>query len=296
MFPEPFDYYRAESVAEALDLMADHADREVELLAGGHSLVPAMKAAGRSPDAVVDLAVDALAGVQSREERVVVGALTTYADLMADDVATERAPLLAAAAREVGDRQIRNRGTLGGNLAEAHPAADPPAAALAADATVLLRGRDGKREVPATDFFRGDGETAVGDGELLTAVRVPDHGDVGSAYVRKTHPATGYAMVGAAALVDVADGVVAEARVAATGAVDRAVRLPAVERAAESADPGTIERAAEAAADTLDPDRLRSDPHASGRFRASLLETHVERALAGAVENASADRAADAGS
>ncbi|WP_436929833.1 FAD binding domain-containing protein [Halosimplex halobium] len=303
MFPAEFDYERAESVGEALELLETHADADVEVLAGGHSLVPAMKTEGRSPDVVVDLDVPELDAVNALADRTVVGALTTYATVVDSRAVRANVPLLAETAAEVGDLQIRNRGTVGGNLAEAHPGADLPAAALASDATVLLRNSEGKREVSATDFFRGDGETAVESGELLTGVRVPHADDAGFAYRRKTHPATGYAMVGVAAVVetdgggrdgaggDSGEGSVSSAWVAATGAVDRAIRLPSVEDAlaGEPLETDTIERAASAARDDVDDDRLRSDPHASGEFRGELLETYTARALDAAAERVAGD-------
>lgn len=291
MFPERFDYYRATTVEAALDALAEHDD--VELLAGGHSLVPAMKAGSRSPEVVVDLAISDLDGVDLRDDGVHVGALTTYRDVASDPRVRRRAPLVATAAGEVGDRQIRNRGTLGGNLVEAHPAADPPAAVLAADATIHVRGRNGERRIDADEFFGADGETAVRDAELVTGVTVPDQHELGTAYVRQTHPATGYAVVGVAAVVGLTDGVVDEARVAATGVVDRAVRLPGVEDvlAGGAGDPDRVERASAEAAAGLDEDRLRSDPHASGEFRAHLLETQVETGLTQALERARADDA-----
>ncbi|QPV64623.1 xanthine dehydrogenase family protein subunit M [Halosimplex litoreum] len=300
MFPAEFDYERAASVSEALALLDEHADADVEILAGGHSLVPAMKNRGREPDVVVDLDVPALDAVNALDDRTVVGALTTYATLVDSGAVRSTVPLVAEAASEVGDTQIRNRGTIGGNLAAAHPGADLPAAVLASDATILLRNRDGKREVGATDFFRGDGETAVERGELLTGVRVPHADDGGFAYARKTHPATGYAMVGVAAVVetggggggdDGSEGVVSSARVAATGAVDRAVRLPSVEDSLvdEPLDAATIDAAASEATDDIDTGRLRSDAHASGEFRGELLETYVGRALETAADRAAGD-------
>ncbi|WP_123535735.1 FAD binding domain-containing protein [Halosimplex salinum] len=297
MFPAEFDYERAASVGEALDAINEHADADVEILAGGHSLVPAMKTEGRSPDVVVDLDVPALDAINALSDRTVVGALTTYATIADSKAVRANAPLLAETAAEVGDLQIRNRGTIGGNLAEAHPGADLPAAVLASDAIVLLRHRDGKREVPATDFFRGDGETAVERDELLTGVRIPHTDDAGVAYAKKTHPATGYAMVGVAAVVEVDDGdgaaerTVSGARVAATGAVDRAVRLPSVEDAlaGEPLEEGTIEAAAGEAQADIEAEKLRSDAYASGEFRAELLSTYTARALESAAERVADD-------
>jgi len=293
MFPDEFDYERTDSVADALDRLGTHADagRGVELLAGGHGLIPALKARERTPDVVVDLAVEELAGVEERADHLAIGALTTYADLADSEPVRGRAPVLAAAAAETGDVQIRNRGTLGGNLVEAHPASDPPAAMLAADATLVLRGPEGERDVPATDFFRGDRETAVGTREILTEIRLPTAGSTAddaatdSAYVRHTHPATGYALVGVAAVLERVDGVVTDARVAATGVVDRPLRLPSVEAALSGNRPADALDEAVAVADAdVDADRLRSDAYASGEFREHLLETYVERALTESVE------------
>jgi carbon-monoxide dehydrogenase medium subunit len=305
MFPAEFDYERATSVPAALETLASHveAGREVELLAGGHGLVPGLKARERTPDVVVDLDVDDLAGVSVREDELAAGALTTYADLAASSTARTHAPVLAEAAAEVGDVQVRNCGTLGGNLVEAHPAADPPAAVLAADATLVCQNPGGERTVPATEFFRGDGETAVRDEEIVTEVRVPTADGASGAYVRRTHPASGYALVGVAAVVEVDDGVVSDARIAATGALDRPVRLTPVEAALEgievgdasldeegeagsegggSGDPGdadAVERAAAAAGADVADAEFRSDPYASGTFRRHVLETYVERAV-----------------
>jgi len=291
MFPARFDYYRAENVDEALALLDEHEDAEV--LAGGHSLVPAMKNDGREPAVVVDLDVDDLRGLDlgAGGTSVTVGALTTYADLAADDRLAQVAPVVQDAAREVGDRQIRNRGTIGGNLATAHPAADPPAAVLAADATLLVQGRDGSRRVPAGEFFEGEGETALAAGEILTGIEIPGQQDVGTAYHRRTHSATGYALVGVAAVISAVQGTVLDARVAATGVVDRAVRLSAVEDEllGSSVGGGSIEAAASEAGAELDEDRLRSDPQASGEFRLNLLETEVERTVSDAVDAAESD-------
>jgi carbon-monoxide dehydrogenase medium subunit len=293
MFPARFDYYRAGSVDEALALLADHDD--AELLAGGHSLVPAMKNDGREPSVVVDLDDDDLRGLDlgAGGTSVTIGALTTYADLASDDRLAQVAPVVQSAAREVGDRQIRNRGTIGGNLAEAHPAADPPAAVLASDATLLVEGRDGSRRIPAGEFFEGEGETALGEGEILTGVEIPGQQEVGTAYRRRTHPATGYAFVGVAAVVSAVQGTVLDARVAATGVVDRAVRLSGVEDEllGSSVGDGVIEAAASEAGAGLDEGRLQSDPQASGEFRVSLLETYVERAVSDAVDAAESDGA-----
>lgn len=293
MFPPEFDYRRAGSVEEALDLLADD---DARVLAGGQSMVPELKTGRANPGRLVDVGdLDGLRGIEVGGEETTVGALTTYATVAGSDHLWKHASPLSEAAAELGDRQVRNRGTVGGNLAQADPDGDLPAATLAADATVVVRGVDGEREVDAGDFFRGDGRTAVGDGELVTAVRIPhDDGqssEAAGAYVKKEHPATGYALVGVAAVVDVAADEVADARVAANGVQSRPVRLRAVESglAGEPASKETIESAAAEAAADLDPDEIPSDPYASGEYRADVLETYAERAVGRAVERATGD-------
>lgn len=288
MYPPQFDYYRAGTVAEALELLSAHADRDPELLAGGHGLLPSMKTGRASPEVLVDIgSVDALQSIETDDEAVTVGALATHADLAASEVLREHVPVLAEAAANVGDPQVRNRATIGGNLAEADPAADLPAAVVAADATLRVRGRDGEREVAAEEFFVGREETVLADGELVTAIRLP-HSEGSGAYAKKTHPASGYAMVGVAAVVSVDGDEVAGARVAANGVLDRAVRLQAVEDAlvGAAAEPEAVAAAAGRAADDLDPERLVGDVHASGEFRTHLLEPYTERAVGRALERA----------
>jgi carbon-monoxide dehydrogenase medium subunit len=295
MFPPEFDYHRATTVEEAHDLLATHAGDDpagpdLALVAGGQGLLPDLKTGEATPEVVVDIGeIEALRGVEANDPATTtVGALTTHATLAESPEIQERATVLAEAADHVADAQIRNRGTVGGNLAEADPGADLPPAMVAADATLALEGPDGERTVPAEEFFRGDGATALRDRDLLTEVRVPSAPDAGGAYAKKTHPATGYALVGVAARVSVDDGVVGDVRLAATGATDRPERLESVEDALLGAAPDerALADATERASDDLPTSRLRSDVAASGEFRAHLLSTYAERALATAVERA----------
>lgn len=311
MFPEGFDYRRATDVEEALDLLATHADEdtgsEVAVLAGGQGLLPELKARESTPDVVVDVSdLDSLRGVEADEspdaaesgeefdalaatdDPVVVGALTTHATLADSAVVSERATVLAETASEVADRQIRNRGTVGGNLVEAHPAADLPAATVAADATLALAGPDGERTVPAEEFFAGDSETAIDSRELLTEIRVPSAPAAGGAYAKKTHPASGFALVGVAASVAVRDWTVTDARVVASGATDAPARLRSVEDAlvGGAADSETVADATARAGEDVDPGEARADATASGEFRVHLLSSYAERAVTSAVERA----------
>lgn len=289
MHPPQFDYHRAETVAEARSLLEAHADRDPRLLAGGHSLVPEMKTGRTAPGVVVDIGgVDSLEGVTFEDDETIIGALTTYAALLEEPTLGERHPVLADALGEIGDPQVRNRGTVGGNLAQAEPAADLPAAVLAARATVVAVGDDGDREIRAREFFRGKRETALERDEILARVRLPraDRGE--SAYVRKTHPASGWASVGAAAALECEDGRVRSARVAATGVADRALRLESVEDAlaGEPVDGSSLRAVAARATDDVAPEDARSDLHASGEYRRAILPTYVERALETAVDRA----------
>lgn len=295
MIPAECDYYRAGSVGEALDLLETHADRDPELIAGGHGLVPSMKVGESSPDVLVDIdGIEDLRTIERDDEGVTVGALTRHAAVADSEVLRERALVLAKAAENVGDVQIRNRGTIGGNLAEADPSADLPAAVLAADATLEVRGRDGERTIDAEDFFRGGGETALDRDEIVTRVRIPGPRDsrtdqTAGAYVKKTHPASGYAMVGVAADVAVEDGEIADARVATTGVADRPTRLRGVKDALvglSASDEAAVETATDDAPADLDSDRLRGDAHASGEFRAQLLSTYARQAVGTALDRA----------
>lgn len=295
MFPASCDYRRASSIAEAITALTDHADRDAELIAGGHGLVPDMKRGDRAPDVLVDISrLDGLDAIEAGGDGVTVGPLVRHADLVDSEVLQRDCRLLTEAAEHVGDIQIRNRGTIGGNVADAESGADLPAAVLAADATIELRGPEGERSISVGEFFVGREETALAANELLTEIRFPADNDAG-AYVRKTHPASGYAAVGVAAVVSVDDGTVTDARVATTGATTHAYRLPTVEETltdvvrdtpGPTAETEAVEQAASRARTDVDDDAFVGDVHASADYRATLLSTYVERALELAVDRA----------
>ncbi|GAB7095606.1 xanthine dehydrogenase family protein subunit M [Halolamina litorea] len=292
MIPPQFDYERPTSLDAALDAVAPP---DAVPLAGGHDLIPMLKARSVSPGTVVDLGgLDELRGVErvadegdTTTEQLSVGALTTDADLL--DAAPTGADALLDATRAVGDAQIRNRGTVGGNLAAAHPASDIPAATLAADATLHLVGPDGDREVSAEGFATGDHETVRASDELLTRISVPLAPDAGSAYARKTHPSTGYAAVGVAARLRVVDGVVIGPRVAAVGLCDAPTRLAAVEDRLAGADAGApveaVESATTRAGDGVDAP-VREDHIVSADQRRALLPKYAEQAVSEALARA----------
>jgi carbon-monoxide dehydrogenase medium subunit len=296
MYPDEFDYYEATTVEEAIDLLEEHAMAETELLAGGHSLLPAMKTGLSSPEVLVDIGdVDELHGVSVEGDTLTIGAMTRYADLLDEEAAHEHAPALTEAVEQVGDRQVRNRGTVGGNLAHADPASDLPGAALASDATMVVQGPDGERSVPAGEFFFGMYATDLGPAELVTRVEVPSATDAVGAYAKKPSPSSGYAMVGVAVQLTTDGDAVDSIRVGANGAMDHGVRLEPVEDAltGETLDDDAIEAAASRATDDLDTAMLMDDLQASGEFRAQLLEVYTERALREATDRVSAPAAAD---
>jgi carbon-monoxide dehydrogenase medium subunit len=296
MYPDEFDLHEAASVEEALDLLAEHDDAETELLAGGHSLLPTMKSGLASPDVVIDIGqIAGMSGIHDGSDAVSIGATTTYATIADSEAVAGGAPALAEAAHAVGDRQVRNRGTIGGNIAHADPASDLPGAVIAADASVVVQGREGERTVDADDFFMGMYATDVGDGELVTRVEVPKADDAVGAYAKRPNPASGYAVVGVAAQLELDGDRVADASVGANGVMDHGVRLDPVEDelAGASLDDGTIEATAGRATEDLDEMMMMEDNFASAEFRAQLLEAYTERALESAAEEAQAPAAAD---
>ncbi len=201
MYPSKFDYHRPSSVQEAVQILADNPDAKV--LAGGHSLIPVMKLRLAAPAALVDIGrIDALQGISRSNGSLRIGACVTYNEIANSADVQAAAPLLAEAAGQIGDRQVRYRGTIGGNLSHADPASDLPAAALALGATLHVAGSGGSRSVSASDFFVDLMMTALQADEILTEVEIPAAGaGTGSAYVKFEHPASGYALCGAAAVV-----------------------------------------------------------------------------------------------
>ncbi len=294
MYPGEFEYYRASSIEEAIELRAEHADAETELLAGGHSLLPAMKTGLSNPDVLIDLGgVEALEGIVVDGDTLSIGAMTRYSDVVNADAAQAHAPAFTAAVEKVGDRQVRNRGTVGGNLAHADPASDLPGAALASEATLVVQGPDGERSVPAEDFFFGMYATDIAPDELVTRVEIPSaSGSIGT-YAKKPSPSSGYAMVGVAALLSMDDGTVETARLAASGVMDRGVRLEPVEDAltGERLTENAIEAAAARATEDLDTALMMDDLQASAEFRAQLLEVYTQRALEEATDRVPAPAA-----
>ena len=277
MYPAQFEYFRPTTVDEAVKLLAQHGD-DAKLLAGGHSLIPAMKLRLAQPKAVVDLGrIANLSYIREAGGRLAIGAMTTHADIQASSVLRARCPLLPETASHIGDMQVRNKGTIGGSLAHADPAADWPAAILALDAELEIVGPRGTRTVQANRFFIDLLQTAIAQGEILTEIRVPAT-PRSVAYVKTEQKASGFALTGVAAIVD-GNAV----RVAVTGVAAIPYRATAVEQALADG-PLTPERVVRAAAHAADGVDALSDIHASSEFRVHLAQVNAGRALTRALE------------
>lgn len=279
MISASFDHQAPKTLAEAVKLLAK--SPEAKVLAGGHSLLPLIKLGLAQPKTLIDIGqIAALRGITRKGDAVTIGALTTH-QAVADDkgsLATLRA--LAEAAAAVGDLQVRARGTIGGSLAHADPASDEQAAILAFDATLLLVGPKGERLVPAREFFRGTFETALGPSEILAEIRVAAPGaHSGSAYEKFPHPASGFAVVGVAAVVTLGkDGTVERAAIGVTGASEAPYRAAAAEKAlvGTKGDGAAIASAAAKAAEGV---KALADLVASSEFRSHLLTVYAKRAI-----------------
>lgn len=286
MYPPNFEYYRASSIAEALSLLGQHSGAKV--LAGGHSLIPAMNIRLADPGILIDIGrVDELKGISAGSGSVRIGALTTHATIAASDQVPRA---LSEAAGKIGDPQVRNRGTIGGNIAHADPASDLPTVLTALGATIHLTSAGGDRTLAAADFFTGSLETAMQEGEIITAIEVPVPGNgSGSAYAKLANQASRYAMVGAAATVSLAGDQCAEAGVAVGGLTPKATRAMSVEAAlvGKTLNAETIAEAAEAVQKDLGDDILY-DIQAGAEYRKSMATVFVKRAIAAAVERAKA--------
>lgn len=278
MLPADFDYVAPDSLEEAVRILAD--DPEARALAGGQSLVPLLKLRLADPGRLVDLGrLDGLRYVRREDGEVAVGALTTHAEVATSEELRGGLRALAEAAGSVGDAQVRNRGTLGGSLAHADPSADLPAAALALDATLVVRGPEGERRVPARDFFRGLWTTALEPGELLVEVRLPAADGARGSYRKLRQEASGFALVGAAAAVETEGGVCRRAAVGVTGAGTAPLRLPAVEEALVGG-PLTEERVREACEDAGEAVEAPQDStHGSAEYRRAMTGVLARRAV-----------------
>jgi carbon-monoxide dehydrogenase medium subunit len=286
MYSDSFEYYRPRTVAEASALLKKH--KGARLLAGGHSLLPAMKFRLSSPTALIDIGgIKGLSGIQARGKVIWIGATTVHADVASSALLRKSCPMLGEAAAQIGDLQVRNRGTIGGSIAHADPAADYPTALVALGATVVAKGPRGERQIPAEKFFVDLFTTALKAGEIVTAVLVSPYGKGrGAAYFKHPHPASRYAVAGAAAAVEVKDGQCVRASLVVGGVTANPVRVAAAEAAlaGRRADADAIARAAAHVSAAI-PDPM-GDTYASGEFRVHLASVLAKRALTAAVARA----------
>ena len=274
MIPAPFDYEIAESVEHAVSLLAERED--AKLLAGGHSLLPAMKLRISRPSCLIDIGgLDELDYVRDDGDRIAIGAVTRHKDVRDAPLLKEHCPIVSFTAGQVGDPQVRHRGTIGGSISHSDPASDLPAVLFAVDAEMVVRGPGGERTIPAIDFCTGVFQTALQEGEMVVEIRVPKlPASTGWSYVKMSRRAQDWATVGAAAVVERSNGGISRAAVALANMGATAVRARAVERAI--ADGAGIDEAAPLAGEGRNPP---TDHAASAEFRLHLAGVLTRRAL-----------------
>ena len=288
MYPAAFEYHTPGSVQEALGLLGKLDDAKI--LAGGHSLVPMMKLRLAQPKHLIDLRkVPGLNTIKEDGAMIAIGAMTTHWEVESSKVLQAKCPVVSDTAKIIGDPAVRNKGTIGGSLAHADPAADMPATVIALGAEFVCQGAKGKRTVKVDDWFQGLMATALGEDELLVEIRVPAlAAGTGSAYMKFAHPASRFAIVGAAAVITVdKQGTCTKAGVGITGAGTKAVRAKGVEAGlvGKRLDAATIEAAAQKAADGID---VQADLQGSVEYKSHLCRVFARRAIEAALKKATA--------
>ena len=287
MYSANFDYHRARSLSDAQRLLAAHPG--AKLLAGGHSLIPLMKLRLAAPPALVDIGrIPELRGISRSGDTIRIGALTTHAEIAASADVQKSAAALSEAAGLIGDPAVRSRGTIGGNIAHADPASDLPTVLVALDARIVAIGPAGERTIPADGFFTGIMSTSLADNEVVTAIVVPSSTrGQGSAYVKFSHPASRYAVIGVAASVTMTGNVCSATRISLGGLLPHASRAHAVEKAltGKPLDTSAIANAAAQVGADLGGD-VTGDIFASASYRAAVAPVYVKRAIAAAAARA----------
>lgn len=289
MITHPFTYEAPATIEEAVKQLGQGGDAKV--IAGGHSLLPLMKLGLAQPETLVDLRrIASLHQIRTEADgTIVIGALATHRDIAQDETIRAKLPALADAAGEIGDPQVRARGTIGGSLAHADSAADEPAPTLAYDATIRAIGPKGPRDIAARDFFKGTFETALEANEILAEIRFSaPAGRAGGAYAKFAHPASGFAVTGVAAVITIkTDGTVERAAIGVAGAAAAAYRATAAERSLTGSK-GDAKAIADAAAKAADGITALSDLAASAEYRKHLVTVHAKRAIERAIQRARA--------
>lgn len=278
MIPAAFDYVAPTTVEEALQAIADGGE-DAKVLGGGQSLLPVLRMRLGDPSLLVDLGrIEGLKGISDEGDHITIGAMTAYSDVLASDAVREHAVVLHKAVTEVADPQIRHRGTLGGGLVHADPAGDVAAPILALEADLVIRGAQGERTVAATDFFTGLFETAVGEGELLTAIRIRKHTGWGGHYEKFVRVVHQWSIIAVAATVRVEGGSIAEARIGLTNMGATGLRAAGVEEALVgcAVDEQAIAAATASVAEGTEPP---SDLNGSADYRRALAPVLARRAV-----------------
>jgi aerobic carbon-monoxide dehydrogenase medium subunit len=286
MYPAAFEYHAPATVKDALKLLGKLDDAKI--LAGGHSLVPMMKLRLAQPKNIIDLRkVTTLSGIKEEKSVITVGAMTTHWEVESSQALKAKAPVVSETAAVIGDPAVRNKGTIGGSLAHADPAADMPATAIALGFEFVCEGAKGKRTVKVDDWFQGLMATALKDSELLTQIRIPVWpAGSGAAYMKFPHPASRFAVVGVCAAVTLdKNGTCTKASVGVTGAGTKAVRAKGVEAGlvGKQLDAATIEAAAQKAAEGVD---VQADLQGSVEYKSHLCRVFARRAIDAAVKRA----------
>lgn len=278
MIPTKFDYVRPSSVDEAVAALVQGGD-DAKILGGGQSLLPVLRLRLAAPSLIIDLGgIAGLRGIRDEGDRIAIGAMTSYHDILRDDLVTEHVGLLAKATETVADSQVRHLGTLGGALAHADPAGDLGSTALALDAEMVITGQSGSRTVPAAEFFVDYFTTAIGEGEILTEIRFPRYTGWGSHYEKFNRTAQSWSMVAIAAAIRTEGGTIAEARVGLTNMGTTPIRATGVEQAlvGQAATPEAVRAAAERVTEgTAAP----SDADAAADYREHLARVLTGRAV-----------------
>jgi carbon-monoxide dehydrogenase medium subunit len=284
VIPSAFDYQRASSLDDAVAKLAA-AKGHAKLIAGGHSLVPLMKLRLSEPQVLIDIArIPGLSGIREKDGKIEIGAGTVHHDVATSALLHQRCPVVSDAAAEIGDPQVRNRGTLGGSLAHADPSADYPAVMLAVDADIHVKGPKGWRAAKARDFFKDLFTVDLAADEIIAGVQFAPVG--AAAYAKLHQRASHYAIVGVAVALEVSDGRIRSARIGLTGAGPYAIRLTKVEEAlaGQALSKETIEAAARLAG--TDVSVVSADIHASAEYRRAMIPVFTRRALERALARA----------
>ena len=278
MYAAEFDYVRASSIEEAISLKG--ANDDSSLLAGGHSLIPAMKLRLSTPQKLIDISgLDQLKKISNNGSYISIGALCTHKQCAESDIIQSKCPALSNAASVIGDPHVRNKGTLGGVLAHSDPQADYPGVVLALNATIIVEGSEGERTIEAVDYFTGLWETALGEGEILTEVRIPtDSANANSCYLKFPQPASRYPYVGCAVAMSTSGGNCSDVRVGFSGVGECGFRDSGVEDAirGQALNESSIGAASGKAAEGRS---VLSDVFVSEEYRRAMAQVYVKRAL-----------------